>query len=158
MNNLQFTLEDSRLMSIQSPSITDVSSDSGDEFVVQPSNLPDIEDRFRVGGPRSGMMTAFVGAASATMFTSEPEDPVVTEIIDTAGTQIERQLMDVFEEHHFSRESSSTSFVNTELEDSPMSPWGTAEPTGVPVNSYGRPTAAILPTPRNNNQAPAAIN
>ena len=34
---------------------------------------------------------------------------------------------------------------------------GTAEPMGVPVNSYGRPTVTILPTPRNNNQAPAAI-
>ena len=39
-----------------------------------------------------------------------------------------------------------------------MSPRGTAEPTGVPINSYGKPTATILPTPRNNNQAPAAIN
>ena len=90
MNKLQFTLEESPLMSIQSPSIIDVSSDSGEEFVVQPSNLPDIEKRFRVVGPRSDMMTAFVGAASATLFTSETEHPVVTEIIDTAGTQIKR--------------------------------------------------------------------
>ena len=103
-------------------------------------------------------MTAFVGAASATLFTSEPEDPVVTEINDTAGTQFERQLMDIIEEHHFSRESLSTFFVETELEDSPMSTWETAEPMGVPVNSYERPTAAILLTPRNNSQAPAAIN
>ena len=41
-------------MSIQSPSIIDVSSDSGEEFVVQPSNLPDVEERIRVGGPRRG--------------------------------------------------------------------------------------------------------
>ena len=104
------------------------------------------------------MMTAFVGATSATLFASEPEDPVVTEIIDTAGTQIERLMMDIIEEHHFSRESSSTSFIDTEPEDSPMSPWYTAEPMGVPVNIYGRPTAASLPTPRITNQAPAAIN
>ena len=104
-------------------------------------------------------MAAFVGAASATLFTSQPEDSVVTEIFDTAGTQIECQMMDIIEEHHFSRESSSTSFVATELKDSPMSSWETAEPMGVPVNSYERPTAAILPTPRNNNNQPrAAIN
>ena len=145
-------------MSIQSPSIIDVSSDSGEKFVVQPSNLPDIEERFRVGGPRSDMMTAFDGATSATLFASEPEDLVVSEIIDTAGTQIERQMMDIIEKHHFSRESSSTSFIDTELEDSRMSPWDMVEPMGVPVNSYGRPTDAIHPTPRNNNQVPAAIN
>ena len=146
------------MLSIQSPSIIDVSSDSGEEFIVQPSSLPIIEERFRVGGPRSDMMTAFVGATSATLFASEPEDPVVTEIIDTAGTQIERQMMDIIEEHHFSRESSLTSFIDTELEDSPMSPWDTAEPMRIPVNSYGRPTAAILPTPRNANQMTTAIN
>ena len=143
MDNLQFDLEDSPLLSIQSPSIIDVSSDSGEEFVVQPSSLPVIEERFRVGGPRSDM-TAFVSATSGTLFASEPENPVVTKIIDTAGTQIERQMMDTIEEHHFSRESSSTSFIDTELEDSPMSPWDTAEPLVVPVNSYGRQTAATL--------------
>ena len=104
------------------------------------------------------MMTAFVGAAPATLFTSEPEDPTVTEIIDTAGTLIKRQMMDIIIEHHFSRESSSTSFVDTELEDSPMSPWEAAGPMVVPANSYGRPTANILPTPRNDNQRSAAID
>ena len=158
MNDLQFNLEDSPPMSIQSPSIIDVSSDSGEEFIVQQSNPPDIEERFRIGGPRSDMMTAFVGATPATLFTSEPGSPVVTEIIDTAGTQIERQMMDIIEEHHFSRESSLTSFIDTELEDSPMSPWDTTEPMGIPVNSYGRPSAVILPSPRYANQVPTAIN
>ena len=104
------------------------------------------------------MITALVGATSATLVASEPEDPVVTDIIDTAGTQIERQQMDIIEEHHFSWDSLSTSFIDTELEDSAMSPWDTTEPMGVPVNSYGRPIAAILPTPSNTTQALAAIN
>ena len=104
------------------------------------------------------MMTAFVGAASETLFTSEPEDPAATETMDTAGTLIKRQMMDIINEHHFSRQSSSTNFVDTELEDSPMSPWKAPEPMGVPVNSYGRPTAAIRSTPRNDNQRSAAIN
>ena len=67
-------------------------------------------------------------------------------------------MMDIIEEHHFSRESPVTPFVDTELEDSPMYPWKAAGPIVVPVNSYGRPTAAILPTPRNDNQRSAAIN
>ena len=36
MNKFQFTLEDSPLMWIQLPGIIDVSSDPGEEFVVQP--------------------------------------------------------------------------------------------------------------------------
>ena len=83
------------------------------------------------------MMTALVDGASATSFASESEDPVVSEIIGTAGTLVERQMMDIFEEHHFSRESSSTSFIDTELEGSPMSPWKPSRPMHVPVNNYG---------------------
>ena len=49
MNNFQFTLEDSLLMSIQSPVVFDVCSDSGEECLVQPGDLPDLQDCFRVG-------------------------------------------------------------------------------------------------------------
>ena len=104
------------------------------------------------------MLTAFVGATSATLFASGQEDPSIVETIDTAGTQIERQMMEIIEEHRFSRESSSTSFVDTELEDSPMSPWEPAEPSTQPVNSYGRPAVAILPTPRSNNRETTVVN
>ena len=135
MNNLQFTLEDSPLLSIQSPGIVDISSDSGEEFVVHPNDLSDVEERFRVGGPRSDMLTAFVGATSATLFASGPADPSIAETIDTAGTPIERQMREIIEEHQFSRGSSSTSFIDTELEDSPKSPWETAVPSTRPVNS-----------------------
>ena len=158
MNNLQFTLEDSPLLSIQSPGIVDISSDSGEEFVVHPDDLSEIEERFRVGGPRSDMLKAFVGATSANLFTSGPEDPSIAETIDTAGTQIERQMMEIIEEHQFSSGSSLTSFIDTELEDSPMSPWESAEPSTRPVNSYGRPAAAILPTPRSNNHETTVVN
>ena len=158
MNNLQFTLEDSPLLSIQSPGIVDISSDSGEEFVVHPNDLSDVEERFRVGGPISDMLTAFVGATSATLFTPGPEDPAIVETIDTAGTQIEQQMMEIIEEHQFSRGSSSTSFIDTKLEDSPMSPWESAEPSTRPVKSYGRPAAAILPTPRSNNHETTVVN
>ena len=67
MNNLQFTLEDRPLMLIQSPELIDVSGDSGEEFVVKAGDLPDLENRFKIGGPRSDMMTAIMEAASATL-------------------------------------------------------------------------------------------
>ena len=89
INNLQFAVENSPLISIQSPGIIDVSSDSGEEFVVQPNDLPELEERFRAGGPRSDLMMAFIGAASATLFASETEDPGAREMIDTAGTSID---------------------------------------------------------------------
>ena len=52
MNDLLFALEDSPLMSIQSPGIIDVSSVSGEEFVVQPDNLPNLDGRLRVNGTK----------------------------------------------------------------------------------------------------------
>ena len=104
------------------------------------------------------MLTAFVGATSATLFTSGPEDPSIAETIDTAGAQIERQMKEIIEEHQFSRGSSSTSFIDTELEDTPMSPWESAEPSTRPINSHGRPAAAILPTPRSNNHETTVVN
>ena len=158
MNNLQFTLEDSPLLSVQSPEIIDVSSDSGEEFVVHPNDLSDIEERFRVGGPRSDMLTAFVGATSATLFASGPEDLSIVETIYTAGTQIERQMMEIIDGHQLSRGSSSTSFIDTELEDSPTSPWEPSESSTGPINSYGRPAAAILPTPRSKNHEATVVN
>ena len=67
-------------------------------------------------------------------------------------------MMNIIEHHHFSRESSSTSLADTELEDSPMSPWESSGPMLVPVNNYGRPTAAILRTPMNDNHGTTTIN
>ena len=52
MNNLQFTLEDIPQMPIESPGIIDVSSDSEEEFQMQPGTLPELEEKSRVGGPR----------------------------------------------------------------------------------------------------------
>ena len=158
MNSLQFTLEDSPLMSIESPGIIDVSSDSGEEFLVQPGDLPVLQERFRVGGPRTDAMTAFMGAASATLFPPQSVEDSLHETIDTAGTNIERQLMEVIDEHNFGRELSSTSFIDTEFEDSPMSPPESERPTRVQMNSYGRPTAPILPTPRTDNQQLTNVN
>ena len=157
MIDLLFALEHSPLMSIQSPGIIDVSSDSGEEFVVHPDNLPNLDGRFRVNGPISDMMTAFVGAASATSIALEADDPVVTKIIDTAGPKSNAKSWTLLK-NTTSAENRRQPFVNTELEDSPMSLWEPSRPMHVPLENYGRATARILPTPMNDNHRTTTIN
>ena len=152
MDNLQFNLEEGLTLPSLSPAVIDVSSDSGDEFIVDPGDLSVIEDRIRPGGPRSDVMTAFMGAATASLFPTPTERSGEDEIIDISGTQIERQLVDLMEEDQHNYESPPTSFIDSELEDSPMSPWESPHRVEGSTNSYGRPTAAILLTLRDNTQ------
>ena len=148
MDNLQFNLEEELMLPSLSPAIIDASSDSGDEFIVHPGDLSEIEDRFRPGGPRSDVMTAFIRAATASLFPAPTRRSEEYKRIDISGTRIERQLVDLMEEDQHNYESPSTSFIDAELEDSPMSPWESPHRVEGSTNSYGRPTAAILPTPR----------
>ena len=158
LDNLQFNIEEELMLPSLSPAVIDVSSDSGDEFIVQPGDLPEIEDRFRPGGPRSDVMTAFMGAATASLFPTPTRRSAEDEIRDISGTRIERQLVDLMEEDQHDYESPPTSFIDTELEDSPMSPWESPNRVEGSTNSYGRPTAAILPTPRDNTQRSVPVN
>ena len=131
----QFNLEGSPLMPLESLRVIDVSGDSGEEFLVQRGDIPNLEEKFRVGGPGTDIMSAVMGAASATLFPSRSKEPDPYEIIDTAGTNIERQLMKIIVEYSFGRESSTASFIVTELEYSPMSPPESDRPTRVSTNS-----------------------
>ena len=85
MDNLQFNLEEELLPPSLSPAVIDVSSDSGDEFIVHPGDLSEIEDRFRPGGPRSDVLTAIMGAATASLFLAPKRRSEEDEIIDTSG-------------------------------------------------------------------------
>ena len=103
-------------------------------------------------------MTAFMGAATASLFPTSTRGSREDEVIDISGTRIERQLVDLMDEDQHIYESPSTSFIDTELEDSPMSPWEPQVREEGSTNSYGRPTAAILPTPRDNPQRSVPVN
>ena len=131
-----------------SPSVIDISSESGEEITVEPGNVNALEERFRVGAPVSNAMTAFVGAAAMTLFPQSTVSQLDTEIIDTAGSQIERQLLDLIDEHQSNHSMTPSSFVSSEIEESPESPDDQEMTQQPPLNSYGRPSAAILPTPR----------
>ena len=102
-----------------SPSIIDVSSESGEEFTVEPGDVGALDERFSVGSTSSDAMSAFVGAAAASLFPSTPLPYQSEEVIDAAGSQIERQLTELVEEHQKLDSVSPPSFIDTEFEESP---------------------------------------
>ena len=139
------------------PSIIDVSSEYGEEFMVEPGDVQALGERFRIGGPSADAMSAFVGAAAASLFPSSAVPYRNKETIDTAGSQIERQLMELVEEHQSNDSVSPPSFIDTEFEESPGSPDKQETSASVSVNSYGRPTAAVLPTTRGRGRGRGSV-
>ena len=124
--------------------------------MVEPGDVQALDERFRIGGPADAM-SAFVGAAAATLFHSSSVPYQNEETIDTAGSQIERQLMELVEEHQSNDSVSPPSFIDTEFEESPESPDEQEMCGSVSVNSYGRPTAAVLPTPRGRRRGRGSV-
>ena len=120
-----------------SPSIIDVSSESGEEFTVEPGDVNAIVERFRVGAQVADAMSAFVGAAATTLFPQSTFPSQNTEVIDTAGSQIERQLLDLIDEHQSNHSMTPSSFVSSEFEESPESPYDQEMTQQFPLNSYG---------------------
>ena len=80
-------------------SIIDVSGESEEEFTAEPGNVQARDERFRVGGTSTDAMPAFVGAATATLFLSPSFPHQSEDLINTSRSQIERQLMNLVEEH-----------------------------------------------------------
>ena len=93
-------------------------------------------------------MSAFVGASAATPF--PPHSPLLQpqNATDLSGSQIERQLIELIDEHQSHWSISSTSFIDTEFEESPESLNDQEMEDSHSLYSYGRPSATILPTPR----------
>ena len=126
-----------------SPSKRDVSSESEEEFSVEPGNVQALDERFRVRGPSTDAMSAFVSAATATLFPSPSFPHQSEDVINTSGSQIERQLMNLVEVHQTHEPVSSPSFIDTECKKSPASPDDQDMDNNFSINNYGRPSAAI---------------
>ena len=160
MSSLQFVLGEESLFSPISPDVIHISSNSGDEFLVEPGNVSQLEERFRVNQTTHDVMTTLMGAATA-MLLPLNNDPILQgSVIDTAGTGIERELLGLIEESRVVSPVLLMSFVDSEFEETNESP---KELRGdglgnMRVNSYGRPTVAILPTPRMNSTQPGDVN
>ena len=142
-------MEEDTLYSPLSPDVIDISSISDNEFIVEPGNVPQLLDRFRVNTTEEDPMTAFMGSTAALLFPSGGNEVHTQDTIDVRGTRIERELMESVEEDLPFTPSSLPSFIDSELELE-NEPSNDPNPdTDIRLKSYGRPTAAILPTPRN---------
>ena len=142
-------MEEDTLYSPLSPDVIDISSNSDNEFIVEPGNVPQLLDRFSVYTTEENPMTAFMGSTAALSFPSGGNEVPTQDTIDVRGTSIERELMDLSEEDLPSTPSSLPSFIDSQLELE-NEPSNDPNPdTDIRLTSYGRPTAAILPTPRN---------
>ena len=128
--------------------------------MVAPGNVTQLEERFRVNQTTQDAMTTFMGAATAMLFPSSNGPILQGYAIDTAGTGIQQEQMDLIEESRVISPVSLTSFVDCEFEETSESPGEIRGngPDNMRVNSYGRPTAAILPTPRTNIVQPGDVN
>ena len=131
----------------------DISSNSGKEFLVEPGNIPQIEERFRINPATHSAMTIFTGAVTVMLFLSNSVIISQDDTINTAGTGIEEELMELIEGNHIPSPDSRTSFIDGENEEASESSVGSATVTMSTTLqiSYGHPTAAILPTPRRND-------
>ena len=144
---LQFNLDEDLGYSPISPEVIDMSSESGEEFTVEPGKTAQLNEKFRIYTMGSNIMTAFVGSAMASLFPTS-NNAGQQETIDTAGTRIERKIMKLIEENLFPSPASTLSFIDSEFEEVGMPPETPDAEPNVHVKSYGRPIAAILPTPR----------
>ena len=154
MNNLQFNFYEDSLYSPLSTDVVDISSDSEDGFLVEPGNILQIEEIFRANPMGQDAMTAFIGPTAALLFPSNSVSVPRTDTIDTVGTRIEQELMELVVENQLPSPISLSSFIYSEFEEATSSPNELSENTNSRVNSYGRPSAAILPTPRNAEHQP----
>ena len=76
MNPTPSNITEDLCYSPNSPDVIDISSESGEEFVVESGKIAQINERFRINTMGSNIMVAFVGSATAALF------PLRTQSID----------------------------------------------------------------------------
>ena len=89
-----------------------------------------------------------MGAATATLFPNTITTLERDAVSVASGTQLERDLMDLIGDPQQEQEKSPTSFIDSEFEEGKLFPWTVGDEPDARTNSYGRPTARILPTTR----------
>ena len=148
MNNLQFNIDEDPLDTPISPEVVDISSRSEDGFLVEPGNTFKIDEKFRGNPTGTNMMSAFMCTTSASLFPETSDTATKVEAMDTAGTHLEKELMELVEQTQGTQLFSPSSFKDSEFEETDSSPPDLLEGSTVSTNSYGRPIDGILPTPR----------
>ena len=93
-------------------------------------------------------MSAFMGAAAATLYPDTETSPGQDSTTITSGTQLERELMDLIIVPQNGYMDSLNSFIDSEFEEGNLFPWTMGNGPERTTNNYGRPTAKIPPNPR----------
>ena len=79
--------------------MVNISSSSEEGFVVEPLSQPEMEDRFRVASSFvTSMSAAFMGSIEASLYVINSIETRPSGCIDTRGTTIESELMDLLSE------------------------------------------------------------
>ena len=138
--------------------LINISSSSGEEFMVEPLSVNDLDERFRTTPyPLTDMSTVFMGAAGAMLFPNSvnPQGSVGQQI-DTRGSQIENELMDLMDD--ISNISSLTFIGSSSEEDDPFfgANFANVEQNG--RNSYGRPVQRVQPMVRTPQVTRETVN
>ena len=117
MDKLQFNIDEDSPYSPISPDVVDISSGSEDAFSIQPGDRAQLEERFRINPAGSNLMSAFVGAATASLFPNTDTALEHDAVSVASGTQLEKDLMGLIGDLQQEQESSPTSFIDSEFEE-----------------------------------------
>ena len=143
MDKLQFGIDEDSLYSPKSPDVVDISSDTEDEFSIAPGDIAQLNERFRVDTAGSNLMSAFMGAATATLYPDTEISSGHESTTITSGTQLERELMDLIGAPQNEPTDSPCSFIDSEFEEGNLFPWTMGNGSERTTNNYGRPTARV---------------
>ena len=136
--------------------LVNISSSSGEEFMVESFSLPELEDRFRI--PHSDLIdlpTAFVGATGAVLLARDNEMGNDSEHqVDTRGSTIENNLMDLLDD---AIDVSPLTFIGSSEDE--VDPFLDANFfVNVERYSYGRPIQRVPPTTRQQAMIRPIVN
>ena len=124
--------------------LVNISSRSEEGFVVKSLTLPEMEDRFRVvSSSVTSMPVAFMGSTEASLFVTNSVETRPSGCIDTRGTPIESELMDLLSDIP---DISPVIFIDSSEEK--MNPFPEANFANVQRNAYGCPTQRVSTFPR----------
>ena len=151
MDKLHFNINEDSLYSPILPDVVDLSSGSEDAFSIQPGDRVQLEERFRINPAGSNLMSAFVVAATASVFPNTDTTLEQDAVSEASGTQLEKDLMGLIGDLQQEQENSPTSFIDSEFEEGNLFPRTIGNDPDARTNSYGRPTARIPPTPRTSS-------
>ena len=144
MDKLQFNVGEDNLHSPISPNVVDISSESEDAYSIAPGDYVQLEERFRINPAGSNLMSAFVGATTATLFPNTNTTPERDAVSVVPGTQLARDLMELIGDPQQEQENSPTSFIDSEFEEGNLFPWTKGNEPDARTNSYGRPQPEFL--------------